>query len=90
MFVETVLKARTLISVATKFGNLYFIMLNEGILFARLVYTRPWTSKVSCSFFYYNEGTGILDSRSQQDLKSVRLHFAYGRIALTHELLCRF
>ena len=30
------------------------IMLNEGIRFARLVYTRPWTSKVSCSFFYYN------------------------------------
>ena len=29
-------------------------MLNKEIRSARLVYTRPWTLKVSCSFFYYN------------------------------------
>ena len=39
-------------------------MLNKEIWSARLVYTRLWTLKVSCSFFYYNgvataEGTGF-------------------------------
>ena len=31
--------------VATKFGSLYFIVLNKKIRSARLVYTRPWTLK---------------------------------------------
>ena len=30
------------------------MMLNKEIRSARLLYTRPQTSKVSCSFFYYN------------------------------------
>ena len=34
-----------------KFRSLYFIMLNKEIRRARLVYTRPWTLKVSCRFF---------------------------------------
>ena len=45
--------------VATKFRSLYLIMLNGEICFAWLVYTLPWTSKVSCSFFYNGVATGF-------------------------------
>ena len=35
---------------------------NERIRFARLVYTRPWTSKFSCSFFCNNGVTSSEDT----------------------------
>ena len=41
-----------------KFRSLCFIVLTRGIRFTQLVYTWPWTSKFSCSFFY-NNGVGL-------------------------------
>ena len=38
----------------------------------------------------FNNSTPNYSRKAKRDLKSVRVHFAYGRIALTLELLGRF